>query len=79
MKKIFLIATMALGTGNVFASSQPIQKSPVKKSADPKLQFCCTVMISNGEETGQSSACSNQSHDDACNKAYAKAKKQIHF
>jgi hypothetical protein len=29
MKKMFLVAVMALGTASVFASSQPVQKNSV--------------------------------------------------
>jgi hypothetical protein len=79
MKKMFLVAVMALGTASVFASSQPVQKNSVKESP----LFCCTVMISLPREPGQpqqwiqSVACSTVSHEDACDKAYRAGREQI--
>lgn len=80
MKKMFLIAIMALGTVNVFASPQPIQggsaKKFIKKNEKKSPLVCCTVIVymigCDGQASGSTACAATKS--EACDIAFKEAK-----
>ncbi|GAB4132327.1 MAG: hypothetical protein OHK0045_15730 [Raineya sp.] len=76
MKKMFLVAFMAVSSMAVRASSFPIissEEENVKEKKDGVLTYCCTVNIDtncDGRPEVTSYACSLTSQEDACNKAF---------